>query len=150
MNTIGKLHEIGAQQEIPQAILDLDQLAFPWPWNAQQWQELVRDHHWLVTWSIQDQLRGFALFSWIKDDDTAHLLKICLHPECQGRGEGQAFWKEILNTCKLRQLSSIFLEVAASNEQALKFYQSAGFKELRRVKGFYSDGATGVMMLLTL
>jgi ribosomal-protein-alanine N-acetyltransferase len=40
--------------------------------------------------------------------------------------------------------------VKVTNDRARAFYESYGFRKLRRVPGYYEDGADGVLMRLEL
>lgn len=106
--------------------------------------------HLLELWEKNGDPVGFALFSYLKGDDTAHLLKICLRPSLRGTGEASLFWRDLLP--KLRELgaSKVFLEVEESNLAAQKFYKRQGFHLLRTIKGYYSGGENAQVMLLEL
>jgi ribosomal-protein-alanine N-acetyltransferase len=147
MNTTGKLSRSGPSDQDWEQIQELDFLYFPRPWSPREWASLDLQHHRIYSWSQDNRLQGFALFAWVKGDDTAHLLKICLIPESRGVGMGQAFWKELLSQLKGEGIIKVFLEVEESNLNALSFYRKLGFETLRTVKAFYSDGANGLMMI---
>lgn len=144
MNTTGKFHLLGPK-DLDQ-IIEWDETYFPMPWSAKQWREMNLEHHLLMSWEEM----GFALFGFMEGDDTAHLLKILIKPELRGKGPALNFWKEILNFLTSKKVKNIYLEVEASNERAIGFYQKLGFLTLRRVKGYYSNGSDALMMNLTL
>lgn len=146
MNTTGNFHELLDGSELS-SLIELDQNFFPNPWTPRQWQELNFAQHLLFSWKKN---LGFALFGYLKGDDTAHLYKILIHPDQQGRGEVQDFWSCIKAELQNRGARSIYLEVEAQNERAIGFYQKVGFQTLRKVKAYYSDGSDALMMNLTL
>ncbi len=150
MNTTGKFLPLGPLDLNWPLILQLDQMYFPRPWSSNDWELLDFSHHHLLSWELEGQTVGFALISFLSGDDTAHLLKICLVPGQRARGIAQDFWSEITHWLKGSGIEKVFLEVEEPNVRAIGFYQKVGFRELRRVKGYYSDGVNGLMMSLTL
>ena len=149
MNTTGKFTGLNpAHLDFPE-VLELDQTQFPRPWSAKDWQELNWCHHLLFGWQLENQLVGFALFSFIPGDDSAHLLKICVQTYLRGLGTAQAFWESCQSHLKTAGTKSIYLEVEALNPRAIGFYNKLGFETLRKVKGYYSDGSDAVTMQMT-
>lgn len=126
-------------------ILELDREHFPRPWTEKQWRNLDPATHVLIPWPS-----GFALLALVSGDDTAHLLKICLHPSVRGHGSAVKFYEAIKTELKARGVQKIFLEVEESNLQAQNFYRKVGFQPLRVIKNFYSDGQTALTMLASL
>lgn len=149
MNTTGNLIRLNPGHLDFPKILDLDQTQFPRPWSAKDWQDLNWEHHFLFAWQLENQPVGFALFSFIPGDDTAHLLKICLKSELRGMGIAQAFWKACQSNLKSIDIKSIYLEVEAHNHRAIGFYKKLSFVTLRTIKGYYSDGSDAVTMQMT-
>jgi ribosomal-protein-alanine N-acetyltransferase len=147
MNTTGKF--MGQSWDELSEVIEFDRHHFPQPWKAEQWQELDRKHS-LLFQLKQKELLGFALFSRVKGDDLAHLLKICLSPELRGQGLALAFWTQIVEQLRLSGVSSVFLEVEETNLRAIHFYRKIGFEPLRLIKGFYSSGAHALTMQLML
>ncbi len=148
MSIIGKL----AGPEAPcSEVTSLDCELFPRPWNLEQWGSLSRDRFLLFTWRSQEsRLLGFALYGVAPGDDVAHLYKILLRPEYRGMGEAKAFWLAITERLRGRGYASVYLEVESLNHVAIRFYERAGFRHLRRVRSYYSDGGDALMMNLTL
>lgn len=150
MNTIGKYSLESIDGNFWNKILEMDQRLFPRPWSRPLWEDLDGNHHQIMSWSKGEALLGFALFSLVPGDDIAHLLKILMQPEHRGRGETVLFWREIAFELEAKGAKSVFLEVEASNLRAIAFYQKIGFKSLRQVKAYYSDGSDALTMSLTL
>jgi ribosomal-protein-alanine N-acetyltransferase len=71
------------------------------------------------------------------DDHTAHLYLLAVDPRYRRRRVGEALlsW---LEACALTAgIGIITLECRATNQQALSFYQKAGYRELARLAGYY-------------
>jgi ribosomal protein S18 acetylase RimI-like enzyme len=149
MNTIGNYQRVTPDDPALQDIIGLDQLFFPRPWNPLMWQEIWK-HHLLFKVECSGRLSGFALFSLVDGDDTAHLLKICVHPDWRVPDFTSQFWLYCLSQLKNEEARRVFLEVEESNLRAISFYLRQGFAQLHTIKGYYSDGAGACVMELVL
>lgn len=147
MNTTGKL---AIEPFTTSDVVKLDETRFPHPWTKEQWNELKPDQNILYTWRAQNTLIGYCLFGITPGDDVAHLFKILIDPAFRQQGNAVLFWSAIVHALKIKKLSRVYLEVEASNQRAILFYEKAGFKLLRRNKGYYSNGEDALMMELTL
>ncbi|MBR1764094.1 MAG: GNAT family N-acetyltransferase [Ruminococcus sp.] len=58
---------------------------------------------------------------------TAYLSMIILVPEARGKGISSQLLDAMIEDCKKRSMCSVELEVADSNERAIRFYQKKGF-----------------------
>ncbi|MBA2403182.1 MAG: ribosomal protein S18-alanine N-acetyltransferase [Bdellovibrionales bacterium] len=150
MNITGKLARLNPGHKDFAEILELDRQDFPRPWSTQDWKELNWDHHLLFAWLIENRPVGFALFSLVAGDDTAHLLKICIMPEQRGQGSAQALWNNCQQNLKSSGAGKVFLEVEVDNLPAVSFYKKLGFETLRLIKGYYSDGTDAMTMQITI
>lgn len=148
MNTTGNLLELSDSSDLNEIVM-MDERYFPHPWKMSQWMELDFGHHLLYTWNNK-RLEGFALFSFVSGDDTAHLYKIQVDPAFQGQGVSMAFWSGIMENLRQKGAKSVYLEVESGNERAVGFYKKVGFTCLRRVKSYYSNGSDGLMLQITL
>jgi ribosomal-protein-alanine N-acetyltransferase len=144
MNIIGNI----LVSEVNDSVISLDQAFFPIPWSRDQWLGTNPEHHLLFEWQLGGTSIGFALFGRAQGEETAHLYKILMHPEMQGQGQALLFWSEIVKELKA-EFRVVYLEVGASNLRAISFYRKQGFKELRRVKKYYSSGEDAVFMQVT-
>jgi hypothetical protein len=108
MNTFGEL-ELGWSDPVDwELLLKFDHHFFPRPWTFDQWTTLSRDFNHLFTWKQGEEKVGFALFSYLKGDDIAHLLKICLLPAMRGTGVSLKFWSQLTAQLKQDQVSSVY------------------------------------------
>lgn len=150
MNTTGKFLSVNKNDVLWNEVLLLDATHFPRPWKENDWSSLDFSRHQLWAFRDENRLVGYGLFVTNPGDDTAHLLKILIIPELRGGPVAGLFWKEMAEGLRNLRFNLVYLEVEESNERARKFYAKLGFRVLRRVKSYYSDGETGVMMQLTL
>ena len=147
MNTTGNFQ---VHTSFPDDVIKLDFDYFPRPWTKDQWQNLNPSHNHLFSWTKENELLGYALFQYLSGDDTAHLLKILMLPKVRGSGESHAFWGELTYYLRAQRLKNLYLEVEATNAQAIGFYEKCGFNLLRRNKAYYSNGEDALIMSMTL
>jgi [ribosomal protein S18]-alanine N-acetyltransferase len=146
MNTIGEITRESPDDDV----IEMDQKYFPNPWDSSQWLSFAQDLNQLFTWRSNGELIGFALFGTVPGDDVAHLYKIVVAPHYRGPSTGDRFWPVLSARLITMGMKSVYLEVSVDNSRAIRFYEKLGFKTLRRVHGFYSDGGDAQIMILTL
>ncbi len=150
MSITGNLIQVLPGSEHWGDILDLDQQFFSRPWTRPQWEDADWDQNLLFAWELLEKPIGFALFFHLPDDPTAHLLKILMVPSERGQGKTVLFWRELAAGLRERGVRDVYLEVEEKNARAISFYQKIGFKKLRELRSYYSDGSDAVSMSLTL
>lgn len=150
MNITGKLERLDPHHSDFLKVLKLDQEQFPKPWSDKDWVNLNWNHYILFGWYFENSLVGLVLLANIPSDDSAHLLKICIHVDLRGRGVSLEFWDACLKVIQNHGIKSLFLEVEAHNQRAIGFYRKVGFESLRTIKGYYSDGSDALTMQMTL
>ena len=146
MNITGKI----AIENPTQEVIEMDQELFPNPWDTSQWKKLDPNLNHLFTWRMGEELKGFALLGTVSGDDVAHLYKIVIAQSDRGSGISKEFWAQISNQLVPLGFRRVYLEVEGDNSRAINFYLKLGFKTLRKVKGFYSNGSDALIMELTL
>ena len=71
--------------------------------------------------------------------DEGQILNIATHPEYRRRGFGRKIMDTIFAHAKANGIAFITLEVRESNEAAISLYQSVGFYNVGRLKGYYDS-----------
>ena len=138
-------------EPIQLAVLDGQCMAYSW--SEAQWDDFLRKNEeqtLLVLVKSKENLIGFALFQLNRWSFQAHLLKICLLDSYRGCGAAPALLKQCCELLKTMGYGEIYLEVSVLNPRAIGFYEKQGFAQLCVKKGFYSDGADAMAMLLSL
>lgn len=69
----------------------------------------------------------------------AEIFNIGVKPDFTRRGCGDKLIEHFIKDCVNYSVHSIWLEVRAANARAIRFYQSHGFIDSHRRKGFYSE-----------
>ena len=70
--------------------------------------------------------------------DEGQILNIATHPDHRRRGYGRLIMNEIIEHSRNKGITFITLEVRESNIPAIALYESLGFYNVGRLKGYYS------------
>lgn len=94
---------------------------------------------WLTIARLDAAPLGFALVRSVLDE--CELLLLAVAPLWRGRGVAQALLQDSLTTARRRNITSMNLEVRATNN-AVRLYEKAGFEYVHRRPGYYrgNDG----------
>ena len=123
------------KEDIPR-ILQIEQLAYSAPWSFSLFENSVnsnKDECWAL--NIKGEIQGYAITSHILDE--AHLLNICIHPECAKKGLGRKLLKYLIERAIEKSANMFFLEVRVSNKAAIDLYLSEGFNEVGIRPNYY-------------
>lgn len=128
----------GAGDLDPIAILEASVQDFPW--TRRHFADSLAAGHRLRVCRDGSALAGFSVAMTVVDE--AHLLDIVVGHDWQGRGMGAALLRGVMDEALASGAGKIFLEVRASNEQAIGFYERFGFVRIGLRRGYY-PAATG-------
>lgn len=127
---------------------EIEVLTNPSPWSIDNFKSSFEvGHHGLVCKEDKKML-GFLIFSPIKPE--AHLLSIAVIETQQYKGIGSLLLKSMISQCKAMGINQVFLEVRASNEKAIGFYQKYGFKKDAIRENYYSGDIPEDALLMSL
>jgi len=127
---------------------EIEVLTNPSPWSIDNFKSYFEvGHHGLVC-KEDNKMLGFLIFSPIKPE--AHLLSIAVIETQQYKGIGSLLLKSMVSQCKAMGINQVFLEVRASNEKAIGFYQKYGFKKDAIRENYYSGDIPEDALLMSL
>lgn len=127
---------------------EIEVLTNPSPWSIDNFKSSFEvGHHGLVC-KEDNKMLGFLIFSPIKPE--AHLLSIAVIETQQYKGIGSLLLKSMISQCKAMGINQVFLEVRASNERAIGFYQKYGFKKDAIRENYYSGDIPEDALLMSL
>jgi [ribosomal protein S18]-alanine N-acetyltransferase len=132
------------------AVAELEKEVFPdTAWSpAQFWGELARENrsYYVLTesGSQSSEVLGYAGLSVIPPD--ADIQTVAVAPQVQGQGWGSRLVDTLLEAARKHGCSSVILEVAHSNESALRLYRRMGFSAISRRSGYYGPGQDALIM----
>ena len=82
-----------------------------------------------------DTIAGYLCASLVIDE--GHILDLAVHPSFRGQGIARRLMDETLEHLKRKGCRSVFLEVRASHEAVIRFYEKCGFSVLQRRMCYY-------------
>ncbi|MDK2914232.1 MAG: [ribosomal protein S18]-alanine N-acetyltransferase [Thermococcaceae archaeon] len=90
---------------------------------------------------------GYVM-GYLRPDLEGHIMSIAVDKDYRGNGIGSALLKEVIERLIRKGARYIGLEVRVSNLGAIALYERLGFKKVKRIIGYYSDGEDAYYMLL--
>lgn len=88
-----------------------------------------------ATTIVGGDAQSFVLGTVILDE--AEILTVATDPAVQRQGKARAALRDFVNHADARNVTRVFLEVAADNAPALALYAQAGFAQTSIRKGYY-------------
>jgi [ribosomal protein S18]-alanine N-acetyltransferase len=97
---------------------------------------LVAERHGRICAYLLSCLRGAS----------AELVSVAVAPEDRAKGAASALLESLLRRLRRRGAVRLRLVVRVKNRAARALYERYGFQRIRRVPGYYEDGADGIAM----
>jgi ribosomal-protein-alanine N-acetyltransferase len=116
----------------------------PWEraWSSDEFSALLATPgcvgHLLVE-AGQDRAVGLILLRAAADE--AEIITIGVVPECRRRGGAARLLEQAMSDCAARRVRVLFLDVAADNEPARRFYERHGFTTIATRPAYYARGS---------
>jgi ribosomal-protein-alanine N-acetyltransferase len=79
--------------------------------------------------------------------DTGEILNVAVEPDSRGRGIAKALVDGAIQLLETAGVATVFLEVRASNVEALRLYDGMGFAEVGRRERYYSNPVDDALVL---
>ena len=131
-------------------VLDIDVAAFREPREVREKslrEELARSWARIhVARTDGGRIVGYLLYWHVVDE--AHVINVAVAPQERRHGIGRALVAHLLHHAKGSGIIKLLLEVRASNEAAIRLYESAGFTKFNVRSRYYNDGEDAVEMVL--
>jgi len=96
------------------------------PWSFKNFESCLHAGNSSIVLKIENEIIGYAFFSVAETD--SHLLNITVSKDYQRNGYGKKILEQVVFQSKVLGATVIFLEVRVSNDKAINFYESFGFK----------------------
>jgi [ribosomal protein S18]-alanine N-acetyltransferase len=130
---------------VPAGSLDMETLAglhaasFGEPWGADTFARILASPGGFAFLAREPGIwAGFALCRAVVDE--CELLSLGVLPAHRGRGIGRRLALRALDAARIRGAAAMFLEVADDNRPARLLYDSLGFRQVGRRRGYYARG----------
>ena len=131
-------------------IIQIEARVFPDPWNKAQ-----------LAFELKEQPTAFnrvavylgKVVGYLMSHviyDVVHLNNLAVDLPVQGKGVGRLLMESLFKFLADRQPVKIFLEVAETNYQAIRFYQKFGFETIDSRKKYYYSGEDALVMVCKL
>ena len=99
--------------------------------------------------TINGEIVGFVM-GVISGVRQGRILMLAVKEGYRKNGIASTLIRSFRSSCALKSLDSIILEVRVSNANAIRLYNSFGFRSIGIVKAYYRDGEDGIRMELVL
>lgn len=120
-------------------VMQVEVLAYSFPWSRGNFQDSLKSGYVAeLLETSADVLLGYYVA--MPGVDELHLLNITVVPDFQRCGQGRALLDRLEWQARQHALSSIWLEVRASNARARYLYGARGFVEQGVRRGYYPAG----------
>ena len=133
-------------------LFEIEQQAHLVPWAKGTLLNSQGERYLNLKLSVENRIVAFAICQFVLDEAT--LFNIAVDPAYQGKGYGKQLLQALIAQLQQKQITTLWLEVRASNTTAQKLYYSLGFNEVTVRKNYYptQDGGreNAVVMALYL
>lgn len=119
------------------SIVAIERAAFTDPWSARSFRDALE--HGAVYFGCARSDAGGVLgyvVAWFVVDE-GEIANLAVAPAGWGQGIGRALLDASLAEAQRRGVETVYLEVRDSNSRARRLYQSRGFEEVGRRRGYY-------------
>jgi N6-L-threonylcarbamoyladenine synthase len=134
-------------------IMAIEHVCFPTDsWSeALMRAELSASHTSYFVALADDIVVGYGGLSKVPSSDQSDIQTVALSPAVRGRGWGRQLTQRLITEARRLSARQVFLEVRADNPVAQALYESLGFKEIDRRRGYYQPaGVDAIIMCLEL
>src|SRR3546814_13028351 len=121
---IADWHDVSAVMPVMEDAFD--------PLYGEAWSEtqlsalLLGPGNWMLVLEVEERICGFAVARSVLDE--AELMLIAVPQKMRGRGYGRALLDKVIVECRRRHVRRIDLEVRSDNANAVRLYESEGFR----------------------
>lgn len=137
----------GMTHEDLSEVSDIERRSYDFPWSHGVFRDcLLAGYHCLVL-VCEERPIGYGILSVAAGE--AHILNLCVDPNCRSLGYGERLLDEMLGAARDLDVREVFLEVRPSNVAALGLYRKKGFHEVARRPSYYQaiDGREDAAVL---
>lgn len=118
-------------------VMMIERRAYEFPWTEGIFRDCIRAGYYCVLLTRGREVFGYGVMTVAAQE--AHLLNLCVDPDCQGRGYGRKLLQHLLARARALGALRMLLEVRVSNLAAQGLYERSGFIEIGIRRGYYPD-----------
>jgi ribosomal-protein-alanine N-acetyltransferase len=128
-------------------VLAIERLSFQTPWSRGAFRyELTQNRVARCLVVREGRVLSGYLCLW-EIGREIHITNLAVDPARRRRGLARLLLGNVLEDARSRTLDMVFLEVRPTNEEALKLYESLGFRVIGRRKGYYFDTGEDALVM---
>ncbi|MDG6463412.1 ribosomal protein S18-alanine N-acetyltransferase [Glaesserella parasuis] len=131
-------------------LFEIEQQAHLVPWAKGTLLNSQGERYLNLKLSVENHIVAFTICQFLLDEAT--LFNITVDPAYQGKGFGKQLLQALIAQLQQKQITTLWLEVRASNTTAQKLYYSLGFNEVTVRKNYYptQDGGRENAVVMAL
>ncbi len=137
---------------------EIHRASFPRGWGAGEFESLLaQDAYFCLVarkeGNVDKPTSGFILVKSVLDE--AEIISIATKQSARKKGVAQQLLSAAVRKLSADRTTKLYLEVEAGNTAAINLYKKAGFREISRREGYYSDegnnpGAASTALVMQL
>jgi ribosomal-protein-alanine N-acetyltransferase len=116
-------------------VSDIERRSYEFPWSHGVFRDCLLAGYQNIVLVRDSSVVGYGVLSIAAGE--AHILNICVHPDCRSHGYGEKLLDELLFRARAASVRTIFLEVRPSNERAIALYRKKGFHKVANRPAYY-------------
>lgn len=116
-------------------VMNLENHAYEFPWSLGIMSDCLHSAYYCYVYEVDNNIQGYLIFNTVLDE--MHLLNICVAPLYHNKGYGRLFLNWLLEQAREKDIKTLYLEVRASNDVAIRLYESSGFNEVGCRANYY-------------
>lgn len=94
----------------------------------------------------EKKICGYVIILLRKTSSAARVYSIAVSPDHRGKGIAPLLLDHAQNICREKNCTRIILETREDNSKMRGLCARLGYKETKRVKGYYHDGQTAIKL----
>jgi ribosomal-protein-alanine N-acetyltransferase len=118
-----------------QALIDIENQN-DFPWTANMLHDCFIAGYEIYGMELNNKIVAYAVIRLMMSDE-AEILNIAVDKNFRRKGYGKLLLQFLLQTCKQKNVTRIYLEVRVSNAAALHLYENFGFKKIGARAEYY-------------
>jgi ribosomal-protein-alanine N-acetyltransferase len=125
----------------------VEKASYQFPWSEGIFRDCLRVGYLCRVAECEGEVVAYGIVAMGAGE--AHVLNICVGEQMRGRGVGRQMLMLLIERSSQAGMQDVFLEVRPSNMHAIALYQSVGFVEVGRRRGYYQavDGREDALVL---
>ena len=134
-------------------VMEIENLCFKHPYKEKDLIYEISENPVSNVWVMEYTAKALGIKSivgfvdyWVTFD-SGTIVQIAVHPDIQRSGIGSMMMKEVIKDAYVKKVRTLTLEVRASNNKAISFYEKFGFKKTLIKPQYYSNGEDAIYMI---